>query len=140
MCAAGISFCFLLLLYKGMKCILIRHCETDWNVAERLQGHVDTPLNDHGLEQAEVLGGELAPFGIQRIITSDLKRAVQTSDIITKTIQKPVHIDARLRECGFGKFEGLTWDEIEARFGISRFSSFEARKHGSDFRPFGGEC
>ena len=99
MCAAGISFCFLLLLYKGMKCILIRHCETDWNVAERLQGHVDTPLNDHGFEQAGILADELTLFGIERILTSDLKRAVQTSDIIFEKIQKPVHIDARLREC-----------------------------------------
>jgi uncharacterized phosphatase len=91
--------------------LLVRHGETDWNAAGRLQGHTDRPLNDHGRKQAKELADRLAGEGADAIYASDLARAKETAEIIGMRLGLPVVIDADLREKNFGNWEGLTGDE-----------------------------
>nr|WP_255633131.1 histidine phosphatase family protein [Demequina sp. TTPB684] len=88
--------------------ILVRHGETDWNAAFRLQGASDIPLNDRGRAQARAaapLLAQLAP--VERIVSSDLSRAHETARIIAEETGAEVLTDARLRERCYGVWEGL---------------------------------
>jgi broad specificity phosphatase PhoE len=94
--------------------ILARHGETDWNRDGRFQGHADTPLNARGREQARALAEDVAEVDV--IYSSDLKRATETARVVADRLGLEVRIDPRLRERGFGAWEGLTRTEIEASF------------------------
>lgn len=98
--------------------ILVRHGETDWNLVGRWQGTTDIPLSDAGRAQARELGERLRGAGIARVHASHLSRAKETADIVAAMLdlRAPVVVDARLRERGYGCFEGLTRDECAARF------------------------
>ena len=93
--------------------LLVRHGETDWNVTRRWQGHSDTPLNEVGRDQARRLAAELD--GVDVVYSSDLARARETAEILADAVGAEVQVDPRLRERGFGAWEGLTMDEIEER-------------------------
>jgi probable phosphoglycerate mutase len=94
--------------------LLVRHGETDWNRDGRWQGHSDTPLNEVGRAQARELAASLD--GIDVIYASDLARAHETAEILGAQLGVEVRLDKRLRERGFGAWEGLTMVEIERRF------------------------
>ena len=94
-----------------------RHGETDWNAVRRLQGAADIPLNDTGREQARAIARELAKVGIVSVTTSDLGRARETGELVAAAFGLPAPAtDPELRERGFGVFEGLNREELEARF------------------------
>jgi 2,3-bisphosphoglycerate-dependent phosphoglycerate mutase len=95
---------------------VVRHGETDWNLAQRFQGHTDIPLNATGEQQAELLARRLAREPIQAIYASDLKRAHATAAASGRALGLPVVAEAGLRERHFGVFEGLTFSEIAQRF------------------------
>jgi broad specificity phosphatase PhoE len=88
--------------------LLVRHGETDWNAAGRLQGHTDRPLSDFGRRQARQLAEELAGQQLEAIYSSDLVRARETAEIIGERLSLPVVLDADLREKDWGNWEGLT--------------------------------
>ncbi len=94
--------------------ILVRHGETDWNAQHRWQGHSDMPLNGVGRKQAGLLASELER--VDAVYSSDLARARETAEILAQRIGLEVHLDPRLRERGFGAWEGLTTQEIESSF------------------------
>jgi broad specificity phosphatase PhoE len=94
--------------------IFIRHGETDWNAQQRWQGHSDTQLNDVGREQARRLADELEP--VDAGYSSDLARARETAEILAARLGLEVRLDPRLRERGFGAWEGMTMNEIESSF------------------------
>jgi broad specificity phosphatase PhoE len=96
--------------------LLARHGETDWNREGRWQGHTDTPLNERGRDQARALAERLRRERLAAIYSSDLERAVETAEIIAAEVGVPVRRDSRLRELHFGRWEGLTTEEIQARF------------------------
>jgi broad specificity phosphatase PhoE len=91
--------------------LLVRHGETDWNAAGRLQGHTDRPLNDYGRKQARELADRLADDDIDAVYASDLARARETAEILGARLGLPVVIDPDLREKNWGSWEGLTSDE-----------------------------
>ena len=91
--------------------LLVRHGETDWNAAGRLQGHTDRPLNEHGREQARALAEQLAGDGLAAVYASDLVRARETAEIVGGRLGLPVLVDPDLREKNWGSWEGLTADE-----------------------------
>ena len=108
---------------------LVRHGETAWNTERRLQGHIDIPLNDTGLSQAEATALSLARAGFRfsALYSSDLQRARQTAAAIARThALAPMH-DPRLRERHYGHFQGLTYDEAEHRH-PEHFQRFKARE------------
>lgn len=95
--------------------IIIRHGETDWNKGLRFQGQQDISLNQSGREQASSVRDVLVDRKIDSIYSSDLKRARETAEIIAE----PHHLEVKqlkgLREMNFGSWEGLSYQEIEAR-------------------------
>jgi broad specificity phosphatase PhoE len=103
----------------------LRHGETDWNKAGRLQGTLDIPLNARGCEQAvhagRVLGELIARDGHSLdtlpFVSSPLSRARMTMELARAELQLPpadYHLDDRLREIGYGSWEGHTLAESEA--------------------------
>lgn len=93
---------------------VIRHGETAWNLATRIQGHIDIPLNDKGRWQAERLAEALQDEGIDAIYSSDLLRAQHTASAVAQAIGQPLILDEALRERHFGRLEGLTQEEVAA--------------------------
>jgi probable phosphoglycerate mutase len=99
-----------------MRLILIRHGESLANAEGRLQGHLDIPLSDRGCRQAERLGERLTPLGIDALYTSPLRRANETAVIIGVRLGLALEERAALMERNVGELEGLTREEIIARF------------------------
>ena len=93
--------------------VLLRHGQTDHNVAGRMQGHVDSRLTERGLAQAVDAAPDLARMRPDRLISSDLKRAVDTADVVGAVCAQPVKLDARLRETHLGEWQGLSVAQIE---------------------------
>jgi len=93
--------------------VAIRHGETAWNAATRLQGQIDVPLNQLGQRQAARLADALRDEGLQAVIASDLQRAWATAQALAAPLQLPLTPDAGLRERCFGEMEGLTYREID---------------------------
>ncbi len=126
-----------------MRFVLARHCQTNWNLEYRIQGHIDIILNDAGRSQAIDLGVKLRPFGITRIISSTLSRASETATLVAKNLNPeslsvPVHFDKRLRECCYGRLEGLTHKQVEVMHG-KQWVIMDRTKRNFDFSSFGGE-
>ena len=96
----------------GNQIILWRHGQTEWNVANKFQGHTDIPLNAVGEFQAQHAAPMLAAINPTMIIASDLVRAQSTAQELVKITGLDVLTDERLRETNCGNWEGLTGDEI----------------------------
>lgn len=117
--------------------VLVRHGETAWNAAQRIQGHVDEPLNERGRWQAARAGEALRGEGLAHVYSSDLARARQTAEALaTASGLAAVRTVVALRERDFGIFEGLTYAEVEQRWpeDVRRWRSREP-----GFAPGGGE-
>ena len=94
--------------------VLWRHGQTDWNLANRFQGHSDIPLNETGIDQARRAAPLLYGLRPSKIISSDLIRAKQTAQELANISRLPIHIDPGLRETNGGKWEGRTGAENRA--------------------------
>jgi len=116
--------------------IAIRHGETDWNVAARIQGQIDIGLNEAGRWQAQRLAGALAGEALDAVYSSDLARAQATAQALADQAGLAVRNDSGLRERAFGVFEGLTFAEIELRFPAA---ALRWRQRDASFGPEGGE-
>ncbi len=95
---------------------LIRHGESEWNAAGKLQGQADSPLNAAGRAQAAQVARYFADIGLTALYTSPLLRAQETADIIGAALGLRPVSDARLVEYGVGEAAGLDWDGIFARW------------------------
>jgi broad specificity phosphatase PhoE len=106
---------------------LARHGETEFNRANRFCGEADSPLTEHGREEARrngqvlstAVGEALGTSGGLRLVSSPLQRAMTTARIIRTELgqgELPIATDDRLREISFGAWEGLTLDEIKSRY------------------------
>jgi len=96
-----------------VRLLLVRHGETEWTRTGRYQGTTDTALSEIGLAQAQALATRLAGVKLAAILSSDLRRALDTAAPIARAHAQPVCPEPRLREIGFGVWEGLTWTQIE---------------------------
>ncbi|KVT62022.1 phosphoglycerate mutase [Burkholderia ubonensis] len=121
--------------------LFIRHGETAWNRIKRIQGHIDIPLADSGLAQAQRLAVRLARetcngARVDAIYSSDLMRAQQTAQPAADALGLPLVLRAGLRERAYGIFQGHGSTEIEARF-PDAYAAWQTRDPG--FEPEGGE-
>lgn len=98
------------------KITIVRHGETEWNKAIRLQGHQDSSLTQKGIEQAEQLAETIHLREFDLLISSDLGRVKHTTRIINKHLNLKVIENKNLRERAFGVMEGRSLDYIESNF------------------------
>ena len=98
------------------KIFLVRHGESQWNVLKKIQGQQDVPLTDRGMKQANLIGNRLVHERIDRIYSSDLKRAYDTAEIIGKRLSLNVIPTKEFREIDFGIWEGMSNDEMHTEY------------------------
>jgi probable phosphoglycerate mutase len=96
--------------------VCLRHGQTLWNVEQRFQGHSDIPLDEIGVAQAARAASLLASLRPTLIVSSDLQRAHETGLALGRLVALDVAVDKDFRERGGGQWEGLTRDEIAARW------------------------
>ncbi|MGE3066042.1 MAG: histidine phosphatase family protein [Hyphomicrobiaceae bacterium] len=133
------------MLKSGVTLFVVRHGETDWNLARRYQGQTDIPLNATGRAQAarngRTLAGILGAGDVRHVyVASPLMRARETMEILRAAAAlEPVDAyatDPRLQEIHFGHWEGLIWDDLPRTDPIG----FSARKADNwNWQPDGGE-
>jgi probable phosphoglycerate mutase len=96
---------------------VLRHGETEWNVAGRFQGGLDSALTPRGAAQANAMGQALARLGVtttHRWISSPAPRAIRTAELARGA--PPDALDPRLTEIGMGDWSGLTRTDIDTRW------------------------
>ena len=109
-----------------MQICLLRHGETDWNSAGKLQGRDDIPLNVTGIEQVNEAAKYLKKFNWHIIITSPLSRAKMSAEIISKEIGNiKVLEDTDFIERDYGQASGMTSDEIKLSFPDGKWAGIE---------------
>lgn len=113
---------------------IVRHGETEWNVAKRIQGHTDSPLTDVGIKQAKEVGELLRDVQFDAIFSSDSLRAKRTAEIMQLERKLAVVTTEILRERYFGTFEGKHVDTIK-EFDEIFDSLDEAEKASYTFSP-----
>ncbi|WP_314686705.1 histidine phosphatase family protein [uncultured Bifidobacterium sp.] len=108
--------------------ILVRHGRTAYNAAGRLQGQIDIPLDEVGAWQAQRTGEALRELYVRGaafressplrplVVCSDLGRAESTAHAFADPLDVDVHPDPRVRERGFGEWEGMPVDQLRQRF------------------------
>lgn len=100
-----------------VRLLVVRHGQSVWNAQKRWQGQADPPLSAEGEMQAKAAAVALAGRRFQRIVASDLTRALRTAQVIADQLGGPeVSAVPGLREVDVGQWSGLTRDEIEERW------------------------
>jgi glucosyl-3-phosphoglycerate phosphatase len=115
--------------------VMWRHGETDYNADRRMQGQLDSALTPLGLDQARRAAPVLAAFDPQALLTSDLRRASDTAAVLADYTGLPAATDKRLRETHLGQWQGLTHDEVDARWPGGRLTW----RLDPEWAPPGGE-
>lgn len=95
---------------------LVRHGQTEWNVAERFRGRVDIALNETGIAQARAVAERLAVEDISAIFSSPLSRALDTAKPIAEKLGLSVQIADALIDINYGEWQGLTPEEVAAKY------------------------
>ena len=117
--------------------LLARHGETDHNIPpQRVQGWIDTPLNEQGRAQAHELAAAVGSHGLRAVHSSHLARARETAEIVAGELGLDVMVDERLAESNRGAWEGRLLEEIEHQ-DPERWADW--RRGGPDFRFPEGE-
>jgi broad specificity phosphatase PhoE len=96
--------------------ILIRHGQTDWNVEGRWQGQADPLLNERGREEARRTARALRRFEFAALYSSDLRRAIETAQIIAVRMALQIIPELRLREIHLGVWQGMLSTDIQAKY------------------------
>jgi glucosyl-3-phosphoglycerate phosphatase len=95
--------------------LLLRHGQSTWNADGRWQGQADPPFSPLGEEQARDAAGRLRAGDFSRVVSSTLRRARQTAEILAEALGLAVDVDPDLQEIDVGDWEGLTRAEINER-------------------------
>ena len=123
--------------FKTKRLILVRHGETAWNAEGRIQGMLDVPLNELGMQQARLVAAELARIvDVAEHVASDLVRTQETASPIAEATGFEPRFDARIRERNFGIWQGMTYEQwrIKDAEGMARYNAGDP-----DYGPEGGE-
>lgn len=109
---------------KNLNIYLFRHGETDWNRMHKIQGHIDTELNEKGREQAEGLAQKMQSLKLAALFSSDLKRAAKTAEIVNAKHALEIQHSPLLREAFMGEAQGKTRQEIIEIYGAETWDEF----------------
>jgi broad specificity phosphatase PhoE len=112
--------------------LLVRHGQSEGNASRIMQGWLDTPLSALGARQAETVAARLASTGATRLYASTLRRAWDTAARIGEATSLDVEPVDDFREYHCGAAQGLTWSEIEARFGVTTETWGQGRIPGEE--------
>lgn len=112
-----------------------RHGRSEWNAAGRFQGQLESDLDETGRRQAADAAEKLAELRPSRLVSSDLRRAVETAAELAARTGLEVVYDERLREVDLGGWSGLTRDDVRSNFP----TEFAAWMAGQDVVRGGGE-
>lgn len=124
--------------FSGKKIVFVRHGKSVWNLDFRYQGRTDIELCQEGIEGAFRVAKRLKQFPAEVIISSPLKRAFATAEIISSECGGvPVEKEPLLIEADFGKLEGKTIQEVNEIYGKKFFMQW--KKNLLDNTSFGGE-
>ena len=119
---------------------LLRHGESLWNKENRFTGWVDVPLTDFGRKQAGKAGESIKKEGLQFQIayTSVLNRAIETLEIVMKTVQQNISVikDSALNERMYGDLQGLNKEDTAKKYGAEQVHIW---RRSYDVRPPNGE-
>ena len=115
--------------------VMLRHGQTEWNAGSRMQGQIDTDLTDLGRQQADAAAELLAKRQPLLIVSSDLRRALDTAVALSDRSGQPVSIDTRLRETHLGDWQGMTHVEVDDVSPGARL----AWRDDARWAPHGGE-
>ena len=115
--------------------VVWRHGQTAYNATGRVQGGSDIPLDQTGVVQAQAAARQLAGLRPSLIVSSHLSRAYATATALGSLVGLEVKTDPRLRERGFGQWEGLAIDELKARWP----EEFALWRQGEDIAAVGME-
>ncbi|MGA3214428.1 MAG: histidine phosphatase family protein [Acidimicrobiales bacterium] len=96
---------------------LLRHGETALNAAGVLRGQLDIPLNETGEAEALALGGAFRDVPLSAVVSSPLKRALETASPVASASRAPLSIDERLSDRFYGELAGHSLEHVEKRFG-----------------------
>ncbi|MRH44972.1 histidine phosphatase family protein [Aquibacillus halophilus] len=107
---------------------LVRHGQTDWNYLGKIQGMTDVPLNDVGRRQAEECREYVNSQDWDFIISSPLKRAKETAEIINKDLNLQIIEMEEFKERSFGIAEGLTLEERTIQFPEGDYPGQESKQ------------
>lgn len=95
---------------------MVRHGETEWNAAHRMQGWTDIPLNERGREQTLYVAKKFENIPLDVIYTSPLQRAKVTAEAIRGKRDIPVIEEAGIKEINLGNWDGHTPDEMDVLY------------------------
>lgn len=115
--------------------VLLRHGQTEYNAGSRMQGQLDTDLSELGREQASAAAEVLGKRQPLLIVSSDLRRALDTATALGDRAGVPVLTDTRLRETHLGDWQGMTHHEVDAIAPGARL----AWRDDARWAPHGGE-
>lgn len=119
---------------------VFRHGQTEWNRKGYIQGHSDICLNESGVEQAQKLQAVVTDLGIEKIYSSDLQRALQTSRLVNKSIRVNIKSSPLFREANLGQAEGKSLLWVQDNFGELFWDTRNQSKENFwDFSYPGGE-
>ena len=99
--------------HQGLRLLLVRHGETEWNRQTRFQGQIDIPLNDNGRQQSQKTAEFLKDVPIEFAVSSPMLRPKETAEIILQHHRVQLELQDGLREIGHGLWEGKLEAEIE---------------------------
>lgn len=118
--------------------LLVRHGETEWNRDRRVQGWAPVALSDNGHDQADRLAGRLAEaYSVDRLVSSDLRRTLETARPLARAVDCDLTTDRRWRERNFGVLQGLSYGELF--LGHPEFTLSEVGYRAAEATPEGGE-
>lgn len=125
-----------------MKLYVIRHGQTDWNVAGKCQGMTDIELNSTGIKQAQNAKEQLKKIKINLIICSPLKRARKTAEIINEITNCQIISDERIIERNCGNIEGTTEEEWDSIIGdnVDIINNYNLNWNGQNIEPIQEVC
>ena len=107
---------------ETLKLYIVRHGETEWNVIKRVQGQLNTPLTEKGMEKLRKTGKKLENVLFDEVYTSELGRTVASAEIILnenrgyRNKKRELKKLAELNEVYFGVWQGLTYEEVFLKY------------------------